>query len=73
MAGFDVVITDDRETYANRERFPDARDIYAEEYEQVVASLLQTIRLTSSSSLVAIAMICVCSAGRLKRLRAISA
>ena len=39
MAGFDVVITDDRETYANRERFPDARDIYAEEYEQVMAQL----------------------------------
>src|SRR5215470_17101136 len=27
MAGFDVVVTDDRETYANRERFPEARDI----------------------------------------------
>lgn len=39
MAGFDVVITDDRETYANRERFPDARDIYAEEYEQVMSQL----------------------------------
>ena len=26
MAGFDVVVTDDREAYANRERFPDARD-----------------------------------------------
>jgi len=39
MAGFDVVITDDRETYANRERFPEARDIYAEEYEQVMAQL----------------------------------
>ena len=32
MAGFDVVVTDDRESYANRERFPDARDIYADEY-----------------------------------------
>src|SRR3954465_8904813 len=27
LAGFDVVVTDDRESYANRERFPDARDI----------------------------------------------
>src|SRR5690348_6396347 len=26
-AGFDVVIVDDRETYANRERFPDAREV----------------------------------------------
>jgi xanthine dehydrogenase accessory factor len=39
MAGFEVVVTDDRETYANRERFPDARDIYADEYEQVMAQL----------------------------------
>jgi xanthine dehydrogenase accessory factor len=39
MAGFDVVITDDRETYANRERFPDARDIFADEYEQVMSQL----------------------------------
>src|SRR5512141_43469 len=28
-AGFDVVIVDDRESYANRERFPDARDVIA--------------------------------------------
>ena len=39
MAGFDVVVTDDRETYANRERFPDARDVYADEYERVTAQL----------------------------------
>ncbi len=39
MAGFEVVITDDRETYANRERFPDARDIYADEYEHVMSQL----------------------------------
>jgi xanthine dehydrogenase accessory factor len=39
LAGFDVVVTDDRETYANRERFPDARDIYAEEYEHVMSQL----------------------------------
>lgn len=39
LAGFDVVVTDDRETYANRERFPDARDIYADEYERVMSQL----------------------------------
>lgn len=39
IAGFDVVVTDDRETYANRERFPEARDIYADEYEQVMSQL----------------------------------
>jgi xanthine dehydrogenase accessory factor len=39
IAGFDVVVTDDRESYANRERFPDARDIYAEDYQHVMAQL----------------------------------
>src|SRR5215470_12579667 len=39
LAGFDVVVTDDREAYANRQRFPDARDIYVDEYEQVMAHL----------------------------------
>ena len=39
VAGFEVVVTDDRETYANRERFPEARDIYADEYERVMAQL----------------------------------
>src|SRR5499433_1523256 len=42
LAGFDVVVTDDRETYANRERFPDARDVYADEYEQVMSQLAPT-------------------------------
>ena len=27
IAGFDVIISDDRESYANRERFPEAREI----------------------------------------------
>ena len=40
IAGFDVVVTDDRETYANRERFPEARDVYADEYERVMAQLV---------------------------------
>ena len=39
IAGFDVVVIDDRETYANRERFPEARDVYADEYEHVMAQL----------------------------------
>lgn len=39
LAGFDIVVTDDRESYANRERFPDARDIYADEYERVMSQL----------------------------------
>ena len=39
IAGFDIVVTDDRESYANRERFPEARDVYADEYERVTAQL----------------------------------
>src|SRR5579885_1251463 len=31
-AGFEVVVVDDRESYANRERFPLAKEIYAEEF-----------------------------------------
>jgi len=39
LAGFEVVVVDDRERYANRERFPEARDIYAEDFEQSLAQL----------------------------------
>ncbi len=39
MAGFDVVIVDDRESYANRERFPEAKDIYADDFDRVTAQL----------------------------------
>ena len=38
-AGFDVVIVDDRESYANRERFPDARDLLADDFDQACARL----------------------------------
>jgi xanthine dehydrogenase accessory factor len=38
-AGFDVIVVDDREAYANRERFPEARELYAEDFEQVMARL----------------------------------
>jgi len=38
-AGFEVVIVDDRDTYANRERFPEARDIYADEMDRVMEQL----------------------------------
>ncbi len=42
IAGFEIVVIDDRESYANRERFPEARDVYADEYEQVMAQLAPT-------------------------------
>lgn len=39
VAGFDVIVVDDRESYANRERFPEARDIFADDFERVTAQL----------------------------------
>jgi len=38
-SGFDLTVVDDREAYANRERFPEAREIIAENYEQAMARL----------------------------------
>ena len=39
LAGFATTIVDNRENFANRERFPEAAEIYAEEYEEVFAKL----------------------------------
>jgi xanthine dehydrogenase accessory factor len=39
LAGFDVTVIDDRETFASRERFPEARDVYAGDFEHVMAQL----------------------------------
>ena len=38
-AGFDVTVCDDREKFANKERFPDADSIVVEEYENVFDKL----------------------------------
>ena len=38
-AGFEVTVVDDREAYANRERFPEAREVIAENYEQAMARI----------------------------------
>jgi xanthine dehydrogenase accessory factor len=40
ISGFEVVVVDDRESYANRERFPDAREVIAEDFDAVTARLL---------------------------------
>jgi xanthine dehydrogenase accessory factor len=40
LAGFATVIIDNRESFANRERFPEAEEVYGEEYEEVFAKLL---------------------------------
>jgi xanthine dehydrogenase accessory factor len=42
------VIVDDREAFANRERFPEAEETYADEYEAV----FQKLEVTSSSYLI---------------------
>src|SRR5690349_19950801 len=38
-AGFDVTVVDDRDTYANRERFPKAKEVIAEDYDKAMAKL----------------------------------
>jgi len=39
LAGFSTTIVDNRESFANRERFPEAAEIFAEEYEEVFPKL----------------------------------
>ena len=39
LAGFATVIVDNREAFANRDRFPEADEIFAEEYEDVFPKL----------------------------------
>lgn len=39
QTGFDVVVVDDRASYANRDRFPEAKDVIAEDFDQVMARI----------------------------------
>jgi len=39
IAGFDITVVDDREAYANRERFPDAEEVIADDFEKATATL----------------------------------
>jgi xanthine dehydrogenase accessory factor len=39
LAGFETIVSDDRELYANRERFPDAHEIHAGEMDEVMSGL----------------------------------
>ncbi len=39
IAGFEVVVVDDRSAYASRERFPDAREVIADDFDAVTARL----------------------------------
>jgi xanthine dehydrogenase accessory factor len=38
-AGFEAIVADDRETYANAERFPGARAVHAKDFEETVKEL----------------------------------
>ncbi|HZP62987.1 MAG TPA: XdhC/CoxI family protein [Terriglobales bacterium] len=38
-AGFDVTVVDDREMYANRERFPNAQQVIAEDFDKAMAAV----------------------------------
>ncbi len=48
IAGFEVTVIDDRDTYASRERFPEAREILTGDIEATLASL----RPSAASSIV---------------------
>jgi len=39
LAGFEIVIVDNRAQFASRERFPDAAEVFAEEYDDVFSKL----------------------------------
>src|SRR5512133_3087618 len=39
LAGFASVVIDNRDTFANRERFPEAVDVHADEYEEIFPRL----------------------------------
>ena len=39
LVGFETVVSDDREQYANRERFPDAHEIHAGEMDEIMSGL----------------------------------
>jgi xanthine dehydrogenase accessory factor len=41
-SGFDCTVIDDRELYANRDRFPQAREILAQDFDQAMARLSPT-------------------------------
>jgi xanthine dehydrogenase accessory factor len=50
IAGFRTIIIDDRANYANRERFPEAAEIHADDYEKV----FEKLEPNSSSYLIAV-------------------
>ena len=73
IAGFDVVVVDDREAYANRERFPEAREVIARDFELATAQLNPPNLRTLLSLRAGTATTCVCCVGPSMREHAISA
>lgn len=39
LAGFEIIVVDDRESYANHERFPEARDIFSDDFDHAMQQL----------------------------------
>ena len=39
LAGFDITVVDDREAYANLQRFPGAKEVHADDFESVLPKL----------------------------------
>jgi xanthine dehydrogenase accessory factor len=39
IAGFDITVVDDREVYASRERFPEAQEVIAEDFDKAIGRL----------------------------------
>lgn len=73
IAGFEVVVADDREAYANRERFPEAREVITGEFEQVVSQLSPPETAFVVIVTTGTATICACCAGPSTHRRATSA
>ena len=48
LAGFDVTVIDDREAYANQERYPEAKAIVAADYDEAICQ----VQVTESSFIV---------------------
>lgn len=64
LAGFTTVIVDDRETYANRDRFPKPPRYTPASTKKSFRRLLRIIPLFWSPLPAGITMTCACSAGR---------
>jgi len=39
LAGFEITVVDDRESYSNRERFPEAKNVHADDFDIVMPQL----------------------------------